>query len=70
MNAPIRFLALVLAGWGGIRAVALGAVASFTVSYAKERPASTLPAITTTQFPPLPPVALHAQQWAQQPVPG
>jgi hypothetical protein len=70
VSAPIRFLALVLAGWAGIRAVTLGALPGFTVSYAKERPASTLPAIATTQFPPLPPVALPAQQWAQQPVPG
>jgi hypothetical protein len=54
--APIRFLALVLAGWAGIRAVTLGDIPGFTVSYAKERPASRLPPIVATQFPALPPV--------------
>lgn len=56
MSAPIRFLALVLAGWAGIRAVTLGEIRGFTVSYAKERPASRLPPIVATQFPPLAPV--------------
>lgn len=66
MSAPIRFLALVLAGWAGIRAVTLGAIPGFTVSYAKERPASALPSIVATQFPPLPPVeALPQQHWLQ-----
>lgn len=60
MSAPIRFLALVLTGWMGIRALTLGAIPGFTVSYAKERPASTLPPIVATQFPPLPPAAEHA----------
>ncbi|MGN6154876.1 MAG: hypothetical protein ACTHN4_03975 [Sphingomicrobium sp.] len=67
MSAPIRFLALVLAGWAGIRAVTLGAVPGFTVSFAKERPASALPPIVPTQFPPLPPVHAPAELWAQQP---
>jgi hypothetical protein len=67
VSAPIRFLALVLAGWAGIRAVTLGAVPGFTVSYAKERPPGSLPPIVATQFPPLPPVqALPPRQWAQQ----
>jgi hypothetical protein len=56
LSAPIRFLALVLAGWAGVRAVTLGAVPGFTVSYAKERSASALPPIVATRFPPLPPV--------------
>ena len=55
MSAPIRFLALVIVGWAGVRAVALGDIPGFTVSYAKERPASNLPPIVATQFPPLPP---------------
>lgn len=66
MSAPIRFLALVLAGWAGIRAVTLGAVPGFTVSYAKERPASRLPPIVATQFPALPPAdSVDPRQWAQ-----
>jgi hypothetical protein len=55
VSAPIRFLALVIVGWAGVRAVALGDIPGFTVSYAKERPASNLPPIVATQFPPLPP---------------
>ena len=63
MSAPIRFLALVLVGWAGLRALTLGEIPGFTVSYAKERPASRLPPIVATQFPPLPPVeALPPQQ--------
>lgn len=67
MSAPIRFLALVLTGWVGIRAFTLGEIPGFTVSYAKERPASRLPPIVATQFPALPPAQAFAQQpWAQQ----
>lgn len=67
MSAPVRFLALVLVGWGGVRAVTLGAVPGFTMSYAKERPASGLPPIVPTRFPPLPPVEAEAPQpWPSQ----
>jgi len=64
LSAPIRFLALVLAGWAGVRAVTLGAVPGFTVSYARDRPASRLPPIAATQFPPLPPVQIAQPQQA------
>ena len=43
MSAPVRFLAIVVLGWAGVRTVTLGAVPGFTVSYAKEMPADTLP---------------------------
>jgi hypothetical protein len=56
MSAPIRFLACVVAGWGAIRAVTLGAVPGFTVSYARQLPATWPAPIVTTRFPQLPPV--------------
>jgi hypothetical protein len=66
VSAPVRFLVLVVAGWAGIRAMTLGAVPGFTVSYAKEMPASgRLPPIVATQFPALPPV--EAAAFEQQP---
>lgn len=65
MSAPVRFLAIAVAGWAAIRAVTLGALPGFTVSYAKQPPAGRLPPIVATQFPPLPPAeAQAAQQWA------
>jgi hypothetical protein len=75
VSAPIRFLALVLVGWAGVRAVTLGAIPGFTVSYAKEPPASALPPIVATQFPPLPPVRAVPQApaypgYAPVPVPA
>jgi hypothetical protein len=67
VSAPIRFLALVLTGWVGIRAFTLGEIPGFTVSYAKERPATRLPPIVATQFPALPPAQpLLPQRWAGQ----
>jgi len=60
VSAPVRFLVVVLAGWTAVRAVTLGAVPGFTVSYAKELPATKLPPIVATQFPPLPPVETSA----------
>ncbi len=66
MSAPIRFLGMVVIGWAGVRAMTLGAVPGFTVSYAKEVPPSGLPPIVRTEFPPIdalePPVS---QQWQQ-----
>ena len=67
MSAPVRFLAVVVVGWAGLRAVTLGAVPGFTVSYAKEVPQDLLPPIAATQFPPLPPLQPGtAQPWALQ----
>ena len=56
MSAPVRFLVVAVAGWAAVRAVALGDVAGFTVSHAREPPLNGLPPIAATQFPPLPPV--------------
>lgn len=71
MSAPIRFLAAVLAGWTGIRAVTLGLVPGFTVSYAKEVPRRPAPPIATTEFAPLPPVeAAFPQQPIALPYPA
>ena len=73
MSAPLRFLMVVIAGWAAIRAVTLGAVPGFTVSYARELPASgKLPPIVATQFPALPPVENTAvdQQAFAYPPPG
>jgi len=65
LSAPVRFLAVVIAGWAGIRAVTLGLVPGFTVSYASELPRRNAPPIVATQFPPLPPVeAMLSQSYA------
>jgi hypothetical protein len=56
LSAPVRFLAIVVIGWTGVRAMTLGALPGFTVSYAKPVPASGLPPIVATRFPALPPV--------------
>lgn len=70
MSAPIRFLALIVAGWMGVRAATLGMMPGFTVGYAKPV-APAPPAIMATEFPPLPPVeAALPQQWAPQPLTG
>ncbi len=63
MSAPLRFLLVVVLGWTGVRAMTLGAVPGFTMSYAKE-PSRALPPITPTSFPPLPPIE---QAYLQQP---
>ena len=72
MSAPVRFIVIVVAGWGAVRAVTLGAVPGFTVSYAKEMPATKLPPIVATQFPaitPVEPAALAPQPFAYGPLP-
>lgn len=67
MSAPVRFLAVVVVGWAGLRAVTLGAVPGFTVSYAKEMPSDALPPLVATEFPPLSLVQPGASQpWAPQ----
>lgn len=64
MSAPIRFLAIVVIGWAGVRAMTLGALPGFTVGFAKPIPPSRLPPIVATSFPPLPPVeAAQPQGW-------
>ncbi len=71
MSAPIRFLAVVLVGWAGVRAVTLGAVPGFTVSYAKDRSSARLPPIVATEFPPLPAVEpTEGEQFAPQQLPA
>lgn len=72
MSAPVRFLALLVVSWAGVRAATLGFIPGFTVSYAKPVPAApALAPIAATQFPPLPPVeAGLAEQWPAQPLPA
>jgi hypothetical protein len=65
LSAPLRFLVVVVLGWTGVRAMTLGAVPGFTMSYAKE-PSRALPPITPTSFPPLPPIV---GAYPQQPLP-
>lgn len=66
MSAPVRFLALILIGWTGVRAATLGLIPGFTVGYAKPAPPRAVIPIAATQFPPLPPFepmeSLSAQQ--------
>ena len=68
MSAPVRFLALLVVGWGGVRAATLGFIPGFTVTYAKPvQPAAA--AIVATQFPPLPPVEpVLPEQWPALPL--
>jgi hypothetical protein len=73
LSAPVRFLVVVVAGWATVRAMTLGAIPGFTVSYARELPAADrLPPIVATQFAPLPPVEAAAviQQPFAYPSPG
>lgn len=65
MSAPVRFLAILVVGWAGIRAATLGMIPGFTVSYAKPLPPADPPPVAATQFPPLPPVdPVLIQEWA------
>lgn len=50
MSAPVRFLTVILVGWGAVRAATLGTLPGFTVSYAK--PVSP-PPVVATEFPQL-----------------
>jgi hypothetical protein len=69
LSAPVRFLAVLVVAWGGIRAATLGFIPGFTVGYAKPAPEAP-PPIAATIFPPLPPVEAAAlpdrqpEQWA------
>lgn len=56
MSAPVRFLALLVVGWAGVRAATLGMIPGVTVSYAKPLPRADPPPLVATEFPPLPPV--------------
>ena len=56
MSAPVRFLALLVVGWAGVRAATLGMIPGFTVSYAKPLPRSEPPPVIATEFAALPPV--------------
>ena len=56
MSAPVRFLALLVVGWAGVRAATLGMIPGFTVSYARPLPRSEPPPVIATEFAPLPPV--------------
>lgn len=56
MSAPVRFLALLVMGWAGVRAASLGALPGFTVGYAKPSPTAEAPPPVATEFPPLPPL--------------
>lgn len=65
MSAPVRFLALLVVAWGGIRAATLGVIPGFTVSHARPAPTDP-PAIAATEFPPIPPVdAAYPEQWSE-----
>lgn len=66
MSAPLRFLALALVGWAGLRAATVGIVPGAEILAASGAArAQELPPIVPTEFPPLDPVApaaipLHA----------
>jgi hypothetical protein len=57
MSAPVRFLAVVLVGWTGVRAATLGLVPGFTVTANAEPQRGTPPPIIPTQFASLPPAS-------------
>ena len=56
MSAPVRFLAFIVVGWVGVRAMTVGALPGFTFSYAKPAEAHGLPPIVATRFAPIPPL--------------
>ena len=62
MSAPVRFLVLVVASWGAVRAATLGIIPGFTVSYAKPLPPRQSAAIVPTELPTIPPLEASAPQ--------
>jgi hypothetical protein len=78
MSASLRFLALAVVGWAGLRAATLGALPggeAFTLGRNEAPPravaASEVPAIVPTEFPPIEPVGSEMMESAQaEPIPG
>jgi hypothetical protein len=69
MRPSLRFLAVAVVGWAGVRAATLGALPGAEL-FRVEPARATAPPITPTQFPPIEPVAVaqpdvYAQPYAQ-----
>ncbi|HEU4695492.1 MAG TPA: hypothetical protein VFR92_00855 [Sphingomicrobium sp.] len=56
MRPSLRFLALVVAGWAGVRAYSIGALPGGSLRLIEPSEAKTAPPIVETQFPPIEPV--------------
>jgi hypothetical protein len=63
MKPSLRFLALALAGWVGVRAATLGSLPGAEI-FSIERSEAKPPSLITTEFPPIEPVALAPPQMA------
>lgn len=57
MSAPLRFLALALVGWVGVRAATLGYVPGSEIFAIRQSEAAPPPPIAATEFPPIEPLA-------------
>jgi len=66
MRPSLRFLALAVVGWVGVRAAALGILPGAEL-FRIERSEARTPQVTPTQFPPIEPVALAEPQPAPYP---
>jgi hypothetical protein len=56
VRPSLRFLALVVAGWAGVRAYSIGALPGGSLRLIEPSEAKTAPPIVETQFPPIEPV--------------
>lgn len=56
MRPSLRFLALVVVGWAGIRAYTVGALPAGSLSLIERSEARTAPPLVPTEFPPIEPV--------------
>jgi hypothetical protein len=56
MRPSLRFLALVVVGWAGVRAYSSGALSGGSLHLIERSEAKTVPPVVATQFPPIDPV--------------
>ena len=66
MRPSIRFLALALFGWAGVRAMTLGVLPGAEM-FSIQRSEAKAPPIVATQFPPIDPVAVAGSDYYAQP---
>ena len=67
MRPSLRFLALVVAGWAGVRAYSSGALPGGSLHLIERSEAKTAPPIVPTEFPPIEPVQTADVAAAPQP---
>jgi hypothetical protein len=78
VSAPVRFLALVVVGWAGLRAASLGMIPGGKLLWIDRSEAAPAPPVQATEFPPIDPVGadfipagfqMPQAQFAQQQAP-